>query len=53
MGTKEQSKNALYFVFKRLYLKNEPGDPQFFIAGEWLAHWYKTLSLNKFSGADS
>ena len=27
MATKKQSKNTLYFVFKRVYLKNELGDP--------------------------
>ena len=29
MATKEPSENALYFVYKRLYLKNSLGDPHF------------------------
>ena len=31
MATEEPSKNALYFVCKRLYLKNELGDPHFLL----------------------
>ena len=36
MATKEPSKNVLSFVFKRLYLKNELGDPHFLLLkSEW------------------
>ena len=31
MATKEPSKSVLYFVFKCLYLKNEPSDPHFLL----------------------
>ena len=31
MATKEPSKTSPDFVFKRLDLKNEPGDPQFLL----------------------
>ena len=31
MATEEPSKNGLYFVFKRLYLKNELCDPRFIL----------------------
>ena len=37
MATKEPSEKSLHFVFKRIYLKNELGDPIFFIAEEWLS----------------
>ena len=35
MTTKQPSKNAQYFVFKRLWLKNKRGDTHFFIAEKW------------------
>ena len=31
MATKEPSKNVLYFVFKRLYLKNQVNDLHFLL----------------------
>ena len=31
MVTKEPFKSTLYFVFKRLYIKNELGDPHFLL----------------------
>ena len=31
MAAKEPPKNALYFVFKLLDFKNEPGDPHFLL----------------------
>ena len=36
MATREASKNALYFAFKCLYLKNELGDHQFvLLESDW------------------
>ena len=38
MATKEPSKDALYSVFKRLYVKNELGDPHFLLLkSDWQA----------------
>ena len=49
MATKEPSKNSLYFVCKRIYLKKELRDPHFLL----LDRLKISAKFKNISGADS